>query len=101
MAGFLPMTTNIEHREQVGHRLAVTIEALHLEKIEVARFLGISTSKLGNWLAGRNYPDEYLLSRFCDRYGVTADWLYRGRLYGLPAELADSLAKASPASSAA
>lgn len=89
------MGTNVEHREQVGQRLQLAIEALHLQPIEVARFLGITTSKLGNWLAGRNYPDEFLLARFCDRYGVTADWIYRGRLYGLPGELADGLAKAS------
>lgn len=77
------------------------MEALGLQPAEVARFLGITTSKLGNWLAGRNYPDEYLVAQFCDRYGVTADWIYRGRVYGLPVELADGLAKASAASSAA
>jgi transcriptional regulator with XRE-family HTH domain len=86
--------SHLRHREQVAARLGITMEVLGLKPAPLAAFLGITTSKLGNWLAARNYPDEFLICRFCDRYGVTTDWLYRGNLYGLPAELADSLAVA-------
>jgi hypothetical protein len=39
--------------------------------------------------------------RLCEEYGVTMDWIYRGRAYGLPAELADGLRAAGAASPAA
>jgi transcriptional regulator with XRE-family HTH domain len=86
--------SNLAHREEVAARLAITFDALNLKPAQVAKFLEITTSKLGNWLAARNYPDEFLVVRLCDRYGVTADWIYRGNLYGLPSELADDLAVA-------
>jgi len=86
--------SHIRHREEVAARLVMTLEALNLEVADVSRFLGISTSKFGNWTAPRNYPDVFLMTRFCERYGVTMEWIYRGAAYGLPAELADNLALA-------
>lgn len=76
------------------------MEAACVQPAEVARLLGITLSKLGNWTRGDNYPDEYLLTVFCDRYGVTMDYLYRGIILGLPSALADGLAAARAASQA-
>lgn len=90
-----------EHRRQVGERLTLSLEAVGLRQADVARALGVSQSKLGNWMRGDNYPDEYLMTVLCDRYGLTMDWLYRGVIYGLPGELADGLARVRAASSAA
>ena len=66
----------------VGHRLRQAVEALGLRPSTVARSVGVSPQKLGNWMRGDHYPDEWFVFRFCNRYGVTADWLYRGVLPG-------------------
>jgi len=87
-------TQHRQHRRDVAARLQLTLEALDLKQAEVAETLGVSLSKLGNWLRGDTYPNEFLMTLFCDRYGVTMDWLYRGQIYGLPGALADGLARA-------
>jgi transcriptional regulator with XRE-family HTH domain len=74
------------------------MEAVGAKPADVGRLLGISVQKIGNWTRGDNYPDEYLLTVFCDRYGVTMDYLYRGVLRGLDGTLADGLASARAAS---
>ena len=85
------------HKAEVGRRLDLAIEGLALRPVDVAKTLGVSLSKLGNWFRGDNYPDPYLLTVFCDRYGVTTDFLYRGQIAGLPGDLADGLAAARAA----
>lgn len=92
------MPTHREHQEQVAQHLEQAIEALGISQAEVARALDISLSKLGNWLRASHYPDVYLMTVFCDRYGVTMDFLYRGVVYGLPKEVADDLARSATAS---
>ncbi|MGD0107771.1 MAG: helix-turn-helix transcriptional regulator [Rhodopila sp.] len=66
------------HKAQVGRRLRAAIEALGISQAEVAKVLGASSSKPGNWLRGDNYPSEWFVKQFCDRYGITTGWLYRG-----------------------
>ena len=90
--------TNREHLESVAQNLERAIEALGLTRTEAAASMGISLQKLGNWLRPDNYPDPYLLTVFCDRYGVTADFIYRGVVSGLRKDVADDLAKALRAS---
>ena len=89
------------HKRFVGDNLRLAIEAQGLSQAAVARALGISAPKLGNWLRGANYPDEWVMVAFCDRYGVTMDWIYRRRLFGLPGEMQANLAAAAEALSAA
>lgn len=79
------------HKGQVGRRLRATIEALGVTPAAVAKAFDVSPSKLGNWLRGDNYPSEWFVKRFCDRYGVTMDWLYRGMVSGIDKGLADTL----------
>ena len=81
------------HKIQVGRRLRAAIEALGFSQTDVANLLDIAPSKLGNWLRGDNYPSEWFIKRFCDRYGVTTDWIYRGIVTGMPSPLADRLWK--------
>jgi transcriptional regulator with XRE-family HTH domain len=88
------------YREFVGDNLRTAIEATGHSQAAVARAIGVSPSRLGNWLRGDNFPNPWEMRRFCDLYGVTMDWLYRRRVYGLPAELAAHLASAAEASSA-
>lgn len=80
-----------DHKRQVAENLTLVLDVIGLPDAEIARSLGISKSKLGNWKRADNYPDPYIMSLLCDRYGVTMDWIYRRRVYGMPAELADKL----------
>jgi transcriptional regulator with XRE-family HTH domain len=87
------------HKVQVGQRLRLAIEALNLKQVEVAAAFTVSPPKLGNWLRGDDYPNEWFIFRFCERYSVTTDWLYRGRVsVGMAKPLADSLWEAEQAS---
>jgi len=86
------------HRAIVGSRLRVAIEATGRPQAEIARQFEISPSKLGNWLRGDNYPDELFLSRFCDRYNISMDYIYRGRVAAAMAgPVADALYAAEQA----
>jgi transcriptional regulator with XRE-family HTH domain len=80
------------HKVQVGQRLRIAIEAIPASQVSVSKALGVAPSKLGNWIRGDNYPDPWFIYQFCDRYGVTADWIYRGQVSGAMAtNLADAL----------
>lgn len=87
------------HKRDVGSRLRIAIQALGLSQAEVARQLDMSPSKLGNWLRGDDYPNEWKLYLFCTRHNVSADWIYRGQVAAAMAKpLADSLWEAGQAS---
>jgi transcriptional regulator with XRE-family HTH domain len=79
------------HKLEVGRRLRAAIEALGLTQAGVASTLNTAPSKLGNWLRGDNYPAAWFVKRFCDRYGITTDWIYRGIVSGIDSDLADKL----------
>jgi transcriptional regulator with XRE-family HTH domain len=87
------------HKAQVGRRLRAAIETLGITQTEVAKALGVTPSKLGNWLRGDNYPTAWFVKRFCDRYGITTDWIYRGIVSGMSSHLADELWKSEQAAS--
>ena len=93
--------TNAEHLASVAQNLERAMEALGLTKSELARSMDITLQKLGNWMRGDNYPDPYKLTLFCERFGVTMDFIYRGKISGLQKDVADGLAKAEQASPAA
>lgn len=82
------------HKAEVGRRLKIAIDAVADSQVDVCRQLGILPGKLGNWLAGKHYPDPWFVVRFCDRYGVTADWIYRGVVSGVASDVAAQIWKA-------
>lgn len=86
------------HRRKVGARLRVAIEALNQSPADIGRLFNVSQSKLGNWLRGDHYPDEFFVAAFCDRFNISMDYLYRGRM---PTEMAGPLADALWAAEAA
>lgn len=93
--------SNALHKAEVAARLRVAIEAVAGSQIKVCRELHISPSKLGNWLRGENYPDPWFIKRFCDRYGVTSDWIYRGVASGAASDVAGALWRVAQASEGA
>jgi len=48
----------------------------------------VAPNKLGNWMRGEHYPDPLFLTRFCNAYGITTDWIYRGVVPGVDAGVA-------------
>jgi transcriptional regulator with XRE-family HTH domain len=96
-AGFLPMTP-AQHRQHVAENLTQIVGAIGGPRVRIAERIGATKEKFGNWLRGDNYPDPYAMWRLCEAYGVTMDWIFRGRTYGLPVELAASLQAAAEAS---
>jgi transcriptional regulator with XRE-family HTH domain len=72
------MSGEAMYKLEVGRRLRVAIEAIGETQAEVARKLHVSPTKLGNWLRGDNYPAHWFLNNFCNRYGVSTDWILRG-----------------------
>lgn len=90
------------HRQLVGRRLKTAIQALGLTQAAVARDFEASSQKLGNWIRGDHYPDPWFVARFCDRYGITTDYLYRGVVPGIVGQaLAGALFSAEEAERAA
>ena len=71
------------HKQEVGRRLRTALQALNLKQADLSREFGDSPQKINNWLRGDNYPDEWFLYRFCSRYGVSTDYLYRGVVTGV------------------
>ena len=96
------METPHDYKLQVGSRIKMAIEIKGLTQAEVADTLGVSASRLGHWLNGRHFPKPFELTRFCERYNITMDWIYRAKLSAaMDRALEDALWKASGASPAA
>lgn len=89
------------HKLQVAENLAMVVavgaEAKGKSQADFARSVDVSPSKLGNWLRGDNYPDPYTMVKVCDLYGVSMEWIYRRRLFGLDESVAAGLREAAKA----
>lgn len=82
----------ISHKLLVGDRLRVAIEALGKRPVDICRMFDVAPPKLGNWMRGDHYPDPWFIVRFCDRFNVSADYFYRGRVSSaMDGSLADAL----------
>lgn len=80
------------HKRKVGARLRLAIEAVNKRPADIARQFSVSPSKLGNWMRGDDYPSEWFVVQFCDRFNVSMDYLYRGLVSTAMADpLADAL----------
>jgi transcriptional regulator with XRE-family HTH domain len=97
------MTKSV-HKRQVGKNLRLIREALGLSQRELAERYGLTDkSQVSNWERGLNYPDPYFVWRFFEIDGVTADWVFLGKRWHLPASMeanlpATATALAEPAS---
>jgi transcriptional regulator with XRE-family HTH domain len=74
-----------EHPHQViGARLRAAREAFTDDSVRAfAKRLGVSPMAVSGWEVGaRRIPVESA-ERYCDLFGLTLDWIYRGRRDGL------------------
>ncbi|MFC4170279.1 helix-turn-helix domain-containing protein [Teichococcus aestuarii] len=89
-----PDPREVEFYEGLAFRFKLAVEAVSESKAEIAEELGISSSRLSNWINAVNAPDWFMIHKFCKRYGVSADWILLGDMGSLRHDLANSLARA-------
>lgn len=71
-------------------------ELIELNMTRMAASFGVLTTIWRKWETAQSIPDAGVMIAFCDRYFVTVDWLYRGRLSGLQEDLIAKLCGAYP-----
>jgi transcriptional regulator with XRE-family HTH domain len=72
----------------IARRLALTRELLGLAEKEFAEWAGVTLSRYHLWETGRIPISLSSAIALCAAHGLTLDWLYRGKILGLPLRLA-------------
>lgn len=70
----------------VGRRLYAARMELDPNRTRFSASFGILHTLWHKWEKGENYPDPYTMTRLCERYGLTMEYLYRGILRNMPNE---------------
>jgi transcriptional regulator with XRE-family HTH domain len=69
--------------QEVGQRLRALRTGLGMSQRELCSEHGFSPAQYNNWERGaRRLSIEYA-QKLCDSYGLTLDYIYRGRVDGL------------------
>lgn len=71
------------HRKAVAERLTMVRTIIQPNRVIISELFGVHHTVWQKWEDGRNYPDPEVMARFCDQWGVTMDWLFRGRMEGM------------------
>ncbi|MCZ4351557.1 helix-turn-helix transcriptional regulator [Roseovarius aestuarii] len=79
------------HPQAVGRRLAALRVYKEMIPAHFADSVDIDRTSYGRIEKGEKPLKADMAFRIAERYGVTMDYLYRGRLTELPPKLADSL----------
>lgn len=87
-----PISTPFDPVE-VGRRLTALREHLNMLQAHFADSVGIDRTSYGRIERGEKPLKADMAYRIAERYGVSMDFLYRGRLTELPPRLADNLIK--------
>lgn len=80
----------------VGRRLRAARSIVFDSSAACAKAFNVPKQTWQHYEHGDRYPDPYYLCRFCDGTGFTMDFLYRGHLRGISADLAIRLAAEYP-----
>jgi transcriptional regulator with XRE-family HTH domain len=72
---------------EIGRRLREAREAVSVGQAEFAAAAGIKANTYNQWEQGKKRPDIAGAAKLCDAHGLTLDYIYRGRVDGLPAIL--------------
>ena len=90
-------TVKVKRYAPIGRRLKATREVLgYCTATEFRELLGIeSKAAWSYWETGeREIPTEIAI-KICDKWDITLDWIYRGKLAGLRQDLQYQLAAAA------
>ena len=83
--------------EHLGVRLRWAREAENKTQADMCRLLDdMDPSTWNRWEHGSRYPDPVVMVRLCERFGLTMDYLYRGKLAGVREDMALRLAARHP-----
>lgn len=82
----------------VGARLRAARETIdpELKSQDMAAALHVAPNTYSQWETGARLADPLAMARLGDIFGVGLDWIYRGRLDGLPERLARALVRRYP-----
>lgn len=81
--------------ERVGARLEAVRSALNLGKGEFAKSFGVDPSSYSKIIKGEKPLLAESAFRISETWSIPMDFIYRGRLLGLPEEIADDLRRQS------
>lgn len=86
------MAKNDKAHAEIGQRLRRFREVVtKLKQKEFANQNGFQDTRYTNWETGeRRIPPEHAMA-LCEKYGLTLDYIYRGRVNTLPLDLAVKL----------
>ncbi len=77
--------------EYVAKRLQLFRKSLGMRQVDLARELGWSQQKWGQWEKARRTPNIPDMIELAERYGVTLDYIYRGDMSRLPEWMAKKI----------
>ena len=63
----------------IGTRIADMRNAKNITQLELAEKLGVTDRAVSKWETGVSYPDILLLGQIADIFGVSVDYLLRGK----------------------
>lgn len=64
---------------KVGARIAELRNEKNITQLELAEKLGVTDRAVSKWETGGSYPDVTLLPQIADVFGVSIDYLLRGK----------------------
>jgi transcriptional regulator with XRE-family HTH domain len=85
------MTKNDRPHKEIANRLRAFRETLGLNQKDFAQKHNFSPSQYANWETGERRIPVESAALLEDRYGLTLDFIYLGRLRTLPHSLANDL----------
>lgn len=91
---FVPDGDKKDVKQQIGLRLEAALAGLEINQTEVADYLGVSPNRINQYIRGKRFTDVVLMTKICERYGVTLDWIYRGDPSGLKSSVAEKIINA-------
>ena len=78
---------------EIGHRLALTRQALGYTQATMGKLMGASAGgqAFQNYEAGRRRISIGHATKLCQTCGMSMDWIYLGHMHSLPPELRDKI----------
>lgn len=96
ICGIMARTPSLPEYDKlhVGERLRLIRKAKKLKQNLLADMIGggVTPQKLSNYESGRDLIPVHVAARLCAVTGANFDYLYRGMMGGLPADMAQAIA---------
>lgn len=82
-----------EIKKQIGERIRNLLNERGIKQVELARAIEESTQKVSKWCKGINIPNEEVLKKIADFFGVSLDYLLTGEIIERDIEIETGLNK--------